>query len=108
MSNKFWSHLVAFGSGTSLNAFFTAENAADAFFFLVLFIVNLWLAYRFSKDNCFGGFHLVDVPILLRINSLVAMGKCRRCGARVPIQYLSNGLCRACRKDLELIKNGEG
>ena len=108
MSNKFWSHLAAFTSGTSLLACLTAENASDAFSFLILFIINLWLAYRISKDDYFGGFHLVDVPILLRINSLVAIGKCRRCGARVPIQYLSNGLCRACRKDLELIKNGEG
>ena len=43
----------------------------------------------------------------MRQFNLTAYGKCRRCGAKVPIQFLSNGLCRACKRELEYLKESE-
>jgi len=34
--------------------------------------------------------------------SPIDLSRCRRCGHKLPSQYLTNGLCRACRKLLKL------
>jgi len=37
-----------------------------------------------------------------RRESPTDLSRCRRCGHKLPSQYLTNGLCRACRKLLRL------